>query len=408
MSIRLVHPTGNPFARNAALAFSELGFSGEVVTCFAQGRGGNIERAVGTLMPWFQRELGRRAWPAPKGFQVVQRRTREAIRVLLNRTSADRRLGLSPQKLVDWVYRDIDQYAAGLNWSGTQCIYAYEDGAEMTFRRAKELGIKCYYDLPIIYHTESRRIHEEEAQLRPDVASALAARFDDEDKLRRKDVELSLADRIIVPSNNVMRSLSAAAVPRDRVRVIPFGAPTDYFRPSNEKRKTFRALFVGQVGPRKGVHYLLEAWNRLKLPNAELQLVGSNGFPRGWLERNLGSAEYRSSVPHSELGEVYQQADVFVFPSLVEGLALVQLEAMACGVPLITTLNAGGDDLITEGAEGFLVPIRDIEALMEKIVWAYENREGIREMGAAARRRAEVLSWKRYREGLQDLARADF
>jgi glycosyltransferase involved in cell wall biosynthesis len=90
--------------------------------------------------------------------------------------------------------------------------------------------------------------------------------------------------------------------------------------------------------------------------------------------------------------------DVFVLPSIVEGRALVQQEAMACGLPLIATKNAGGDDLIEDGVTGFLVPIRSPEALAEKISWCAANRGSISGMGIAAQRRAAELTWRSYGE----------
>jgi starch synthase len=401
--IRLVHPTGSPFARNAALALSELGLQAEIVTCFAHSKQSNFVRLLSILLPRIRRELERRTWPAPKNSVIIERRLRETVRVILTRSGISRKLGLPEQKMVDWIYRDLDRFSSHRNWSGIRGVYAYEDGAELLFKSAKNTGAKCFYDLPIVYYQEARRIQEEEASLRPDVAASLAARLDDEEKLLRKDREIALADHIIVPSHNVKRSLCLSAANLDKVHIIPFGAPTDYFKPSVTRNSKFRALFVGQVGPRKGVHYLLDAWRRLKLPNAELHLVGFNAFQNGWLERNIGNAHYHKSIPHTELGAIYQQAEVFVFPSLVEGLALVQLEAMACGLPLITTVNAGGDDLIEDKKEGFLVPIRNVDELMVKILWAYENREASREMGGAARKKAESLSWHRYRIGLQNV-----
>jgi glycosyltransferase involved in cell wall biosynthesis len=90
--------------------------------------------------------------------------------------------------------------------------------------------------------------------------------------------------------------------------------------------------------------------------------------------------------------------DVFVLPSIVEGRALVQQEAMACGLPLIVTKNAGADDLIDEGKTGFLVPIRSPKAIAEKIDWFVRNRSAIDGMRIAARRRASELTWFGYGE----------
>jgi glycosyltransferase involved in cell wall biosynthesis len=89
-----------------------------------------------------------------------------------------------------------------------------------------------------------------------------------------------------------------------------------------------------------------------------------------------------------------------VLPSLVEGLALVQLEAMACGIPLITTPNAGGSDIVTDGVDGFVIPIRNVEVLKEKLEWCYSHPLELAEMGYAARRKAEQMTWDLYRHRL--------
>ncbi len=79
------------------------------------------------------------------------------------------------------------------------------------------------------------------------------------------------------------------------------------------------------------------------------------------------------SVPHASLNQYYSTDNVFVFPSLVEGFGLVLLEAMACSIPVITTPNTAGPDIITDGLERFIIPIRDIEALKEKLEWCYRH-----------------------------------
>ena len=157
---------------------------------------------------------------------------------------------------------------------------------------------------------------------------------------------------------------------------------------------------MGRVGPRKGVHYLLEAWKTLHLPEAELLFAGVNEFPEDWLAQYQDIFRYVPSVPHVSLNEYYSTATVFVFPSLVEGFGLVLLEAMACGIPIITTPNTAGPDIITDGVEGFIIPIRGVEALKEKIEWCYSHPEELAEMGRAARQKAKQLTWALYRQRL--------
>ena len=128
----------------------------------------------------------------------------------------------------------------------------------------------------------------------------------------------------------------------------------------------------------------MQAWQDLKLPNAELVLVGSNLFPTGWLEQYKDIYCHIPSVPHLLLNQYYSSASVLVFPSLVEGFGLVILEAMACGIPVITTPNTAGADIITDRLDGFIVPIRNVEALKEKLEWCYCHPQELAEMGLAS------------------------
>ena len=91
-----------------------------------------------------------------------------------------------------------------------------------------------------------------------------------------------------------------------------------------------------------------------------------------------------------------EKADVFVFPSLFEGFGLVLLEAMASGLPVITTQNTGGPDLIQEGKEGFIIPAGSVEALRGKIRWMIDNRERAAEIGRKAHARAKEMTWGSY------------
>ncbi|NEO28566.1 MAG: glycosyltransferase family 4 protein, partial [Kamptonema sp. SIO4C4] len=279
--------------------------------------------------------------------------------------------------------------------------YAYEDGAATTFKAAKQQGICCFYDLPIVHYQQSQAVQTQEAERFPDLTPALLSVQEPPAKLQRKDQEIALADHIIVPSTVVQESLLKVGVSADKISVIPFGSPHDYFHPHPKPDSTFRALFVGRVGPRKGVHYLLQAWQSLNLPDAELVLVGFNEFPEGWLSPYQECFRYIPSVPHQSLNPYYSAASVLVFPSLVEGLALVLLEAMACGIPVITTANAGGTDIVTDGVDGFIIPIRDLAALQEKLLWCHQHPQELAEMGQAARYKAEQLTWGLYRQRLQ-------
>ena len=128
----------------------------------------------------------------------------------------------------------------------------------------------------------------------------------------------------------------------------------------------------------------------------ELVVMGSLLRPLGWYREQFSSFIYEPPRPHHDVLRLMRSCDVLVLPSIVEGRALVQQEAMACGLPLIVTKNAGGDDLIAEGETGFLVPIRSPQAIAEKISWFAANRASISGMTIAAQRRASELTWPGY------------
>jgi starch synthase len=402
--ISIVHPTGNPNSRQAAIALSEVGLLREVITTVAY----NPEAPASPLLQVFPQtikqrllnELGRRTWIPPTDISLQTHPWQETLRIALMKTGLSRFLGFGATGLTAWVYASLDRHVAQHHLQGLDAVYAYEDGAAATFKKAKEQGILCFYDLPILFYRTSQAIQAEEAQRFPDLALALQAVQEPAWKIERKEQEIQLADYIFVPSSFVRNSLLEAGVKSEKIGVIPFGAPIDYFHPYPKPDKLFRALFVGRVEPRKGVHYLLQAWQELHLPEAELLLVGINEFPENWLNQYTNVFRHIPSVPHASLNQYYSSANVLVLPSLVEGLALVQLEAMACGIPLITTSNAGGLDIITDGVEGFIVPVRDVETLKEKLEWCYRHPQELKEMGRAARRRAEELTWKLYRQRL--------
>jgi alpha-maltose-1-phosphate synthase len=210
--------------------------------------------------------------------------------------------------------------------------------------------------------------------------------------IRRITREYELCDRIVVPSNVSYRSFAEFGL-ENKVAVVPTGVDTEFFRPAPAKEigSKFQVLFVGRVELAKGAGYLLQAWKRLALPNAELVMVGSvkpemNSLLPQYAD---GSVRMTGILPPAALAEMYREASVFAFPSVNEGLAQVLLEAMASGLPLVASDYSGADNLITEGKEGFIVPARDVDRLADTILWCYQHREETAAMGRAARAKIE-------------------
>lgn len=235
----------------------------------------------------------------------------------------------------------------------------------------------------------------EEAQRQPDWADSMPFQVSDE-WIARSRREILSAERIIVPSDYVRDSLIETGADPDRIRLIPYGVATTHFAPAEPRADgVFRAIYVGQLSQRKGLSYLLEAWRGLASADTELVLLGNIvGSGRG-LETYRGLYRHVRNVPHAEVANQLRTADVMVFPSLHEGSPLSVLEAMACGLPVIATPNAG--TLIRDGHDGFIVPVRDPDAIAEKLAQLRDDTDLRRRMGAAARETALAHDWQRFR-----------
>jgi glycosyltransferase involved in cell wall biosynthesis len=216
----------------------------------------------------------------------------------------------------------------------------------------------------------------------------------------RDVAEYEGCDLICVPSMFVYNSFVEMGVPETKLRKISYGVDLDLFKPVPKQDQTFRVIYVGALSLRKGIPYLLQALAGIHLPQFEVWLIGSV-LPevRTILAKHEGQFRYLGVIPRTDLYKYYGQASVLVLPSVEEGLALVQAQAMACGLPIIATTNTGAEDLFTDGVEGFIVPIRSANVIHEKVLYLYENPD-VRErmVGAALRRVRSLGGWDIYGE----------
>lgn len=210
--------------------------------------------------------------------------------------------------------------------------------------------------------------------------------------------DIALADRILVPSDHIAGKLVQRGTPRKRIGVVPYAADTRRFRPVTNKSTGPRCifLFAGGITQRKGIKYLLRAWARIRRPGWTLQLLGALPMSLGPLadDLKLEGVVHLGRVGHAEVPSRMAEADVFVFPSLFEGSAVVTYEALAAGLPSIATLASG--TVARDGIEGFLVAPGDIDTLANRMDRLGNDPELRMRMSAAARRRAEEFNWHRY------------
>ena len=264
-----------------------------------------------------------------------------------------------------------------------------------SLRQAKKLGARIVVERASSHPQTYERIMNQEYRIR-------GLRFNQMIGFNKKRLlqEFVEADFITVSSDFSYDSMVENGIPKKNLIKIPFGVDLTKFQPrtKNTGHRTFNVLFVGQVGFRKGVLYLLEAWKKLGLKDAKLRILGQEDP-----EIKSFLAIYRNDPSVEFLGygnslELYQQSDLFVFPSLEEGSALVVYEALACGLPVITTFESGS--VVENEVEGYIAASAKVDELAERIQYLYDNSNLRARMAQKARQKAERYSWENYGKNL--------
>jgi len=262
---------------------------------------------------------------------------------------------------------------------------------------AKRSGLRIVSEVYILLSTE--RIVAEEGRLFP----GWEPPSEDFDTVRREffsnDVLLTQSDSFICPSDAVRDDLIFSyGVEPGCAAVVPYGVRSLFLDQTPQPHRG-RVLFVGTADLRKGIHYLAMAANKLahRASGLEFRVAGnvSSSVSSQPICRHLN---FLGRVPRDRIHEEFQTADVFVLPTLAEGSAGVTYEALAAGVPVITTKSAGS--VVRDAIDGRIVPERDPDALADAIQEIIEDRALRNRMATAARERAQDFTWERYGERL--------
>jgi len=218
--------------------------------------------------------------------------------------------------------------------------------------------------------------------------------------LKREEAIYASADTITVPSTVARRSFLSKGFAPDKVQVIPYGVRLDKFVPTEPPRAdSFEVLFAGQISLRKGIPYLLEAFAQLRHPKKQLTLVGGVQDDMRDLLTKLPTEHvtFTGTIPQTELAARMSRSHILALPSVEEGLALVQGQAMACGCPVVATTATGAEDLFNDGTEGFIVSDRDTTALCDRLQRLADDPDLRARMSAAGLQRVKALGgWDDY------------
>lgn len=259
-----------------------------------------------------------------------------------------------------------------------------------------------------------KEIYERDMALSPDFAARLrqerAIVWDSGCQSRARQ-ELALSHYMLAPSGFVRTSLLYSGGKAEQIRLCPYGVDTGAFscKPYDHEKeirgRPVRFIYVGGVKELKGISYLLRGIMEIPPEQAQLTVVGKYDPGDRDTEPYGGRVQFTGMVLHQEIPKLLREADVFVMPSLGEGMSLSALEAAACGLPLLVTENSGVGDAIKQGREGFIIPIQSSEAIAAGMRWFIHHPERIEPMGRAARAMAQEYTWSRYQERASGLLR---
>lgn len=400
--IIISHPTANANTRAAAEGFSKAGMLECFYTCVACFKGDWLYNISAGPLKQFKRRMFSeviRSKTHTHPFKEMMRMV--AIKLHLNGLTSHE----SGKFCVDAVYRDLDRYVAKYlrkNNGNIDAVYAYEDCAFESFKMAKSLKKVCIYDLPIGYWRSMRNLLGQEAERNKDWAVTLGGFTDSEEKLKRKDEELALADKIYVASTFTKKTLEYYPGKLADVEVIPYGFPkvNSSRKYENFEGRKIKVLYVGGLSQRKGISYVFEAIKGLE-KNIEMTMIGLGNIEScPALKQSLNNVNYIPSLPHNEILKIMSSQDILLFPSLFEGFGLVVTEAMSQGTPVITTDRTCGPDVITNGKDGWIVEAGTSVPIRKLLVDFIANPEILHEVGREALRTAQSRPWSNYEEEL--------
>jgi alpha-maltose-1-phosphate synthase len=414
-SVLVACPDARPPAYQAVVGLSRARLLHSFHTAFYYRGDGAIERWGRRLAPSRFERLGRvlrkRHDPEIPGTRVRSAWGFDLAVQVENRLASHRQT--TRRRVAQWRTRQFDRgVARALGRSRPGAVLVFSDvGSQFALPLCRRLGIPTILSMVHGDVREECDVLEREAEVSPDFFRLyLGDGVLDREELawlhERRLHELELADRILVPSEHIAQTLARYGTEPSKIAIVPYAADTRRFRPPLEKRHgpecTF--LFAGGITQRKGIKYLLEAWRKIRRPGWRLQLIGALPSDPGPLADYLDDVEYLGRVAHAEMPARMAEADVFVFPSLFEGSAVVTYEALASGLPSIVTANAGS--VVRDGVEGFIVPPRDIDALAERMGRLGTDASLRQACSTAARARALEFDWPRYHQALVETVRA--
>ena len=363
-----------------------------------------VRQAVGQWLPAVDRQLQRRSIREVRAERVHPRWGWDLART----AAAMAGFGAAIQdRLWERAELSLDRYcAAALRDPGVDGCLGVEFGALAALTEARRRGKTGLVAFLSPHHATRRRWLDAELAAWPQAQTAAHRRLAALSVARdaRRDEEAATADWIVTGSSFTTRTLIDGGHSAAKIITVPLAGPLPIARSLLARRRetTLKVVFAGSVALHKGAHHLLDAWRRLAPRDAELHFYGKPALPPAIIDAARRGAAGRSVVfhglvPASVLHDVYLDANVLVLPTLADGFGQVVTDALAHGLPVITTTNAGAADRITHGVSGFVLPPADVTALAAALEWCLTHRAELSEMRDAALTEAGRWTWVDFR-----------
>lgn len=284
-------------------------------------------------------------------------------------------------------------------------VYALNSAGLVLMQEAKRCGLKTVMEQTIAPLAIERELLDPELDKFPDMQKMIEPKGSWQCFADCEAAEWELADIILCGSQFVVDGIRKAGGPAEKAVVVPYGIDLAHFTPDTNKSRSFeelKVLFVGQVGIRKGAHFLIEAARLLEKsrPEIHFRFVGAIALPASILESLPSNVVLTGPVPRAVVREQFAWADLFCLPSLCEGSATVTYEALAMGLPVVCTPNTGS--VVTDGVDGYIVPVCNVEGIMEKLAQLASAPELLRKMSKNACRKASEYTIHKYGVRLVD------
>jgi len=389
MRALVVHP-GTQHSFRLAVELHRLSSLLGLHTGFAVASGGALQQICNALpLYWTKRVANRRVDDLSHGLVHLQPVLELAALARIRGSSTD-------QRVLHWRNERFQRSIPLRDLQKADVVIGFDTSSWILAQRCREIG-KPLVMVQTIGHPDSKKTIREELMKRfPAWVEADEPRLSIVRKAEQQEHEG--ATLIVANSQFTKDTLVENGVPSSKIRVIPAGVDCDQFSAGSfSSGRSLRFVFAGLINARKGVPLLLEAWHQLRPLNAELWLVGRASDQVKSLLPKLPGLSYLGAVPQAELPSILRQCDVFVFPSYFEGFARVILQAMACGLPVITTHSSGaGTDFFGDTGAGWIIPRGSTDDLIRAMKYCIAHQEDLRIAGRAAREIAEKFDWATY------------